>query len=73
MAYLVIDEITEEVNEIVTNIRTAARTGEITWQQREELLVLVYQDANDKLELAKSLLYNWTGKYNPRGDEPLVA
>ena len=35
--------------------------GEITWQQREDLLTLVYQDENTKLQLAANLLHDWTG------------
>lgn len=58
----------DEVTEIAENIKAAARAGEITWQQREDLLTLVYQDENTKLQLAANLLHDWTGQYHPRAE-----
>lgn len=58
-----INELETEVHEIICNIRDAAQNGDITWEQRNELLRLVYQDVNDKLQLAINLLHDWTGKY----------
>lgn len=59
-----IRELGQEAHEIICNIRDAARNGEITWQQRNELLILVYQDVNDKLSMARDLLAAWTGRYS---------
>ena len=58
-----IRELETEAHEIICNIRDAARNGDITWEQRNELLRIVYQDVNDKLQLAVNLLHDWTGKY----------
>lgn len=56
-----------EAHEIVTNIRIACQEGEITYQQRDELMVMVMTDVNSKLELARNMLYYWTGN---RYDSP---
>jgi len=66
-----INQLTAEANEIIRNICDAVRNGEITWQQRDELLRLVYEDVNPKLQLAASLLHDWTGKYG--GDTPTAG
>ena len=67
-----ITELETEAHEIICNIRDAARNGDITWSQRDELLRLVYQDVNDKLQLAVNLLHDWTGKYYS-DDFPLAS
>ena len=54
-----------EAHEIVNHITQAARNGEITWRQRDELMALVRTDVSDKLKLAAGLLYDWTGNYKP--------
>lgn len=61
-----------EFHEIIVNIKTAAEESDITWQQRDELLRLVYTEQNQKLELAKNLLYDWTGSYYPGDRAPLT-
>lgn len=58
-----IKELSQEAHEIINNIKQAAENGEITWAQRNELITQVYTDVNQKLELAKNLLYAWTGSY----------
>jgi hypothetical protein len=58
-----IRELEAEAHEIICNIRDAARNGDITWSQRDELLRIVYEDVNGKLKLAAGLLHDWTGKY----------
>ena len=67
-----ITELETEAHEIICNIRDAAREGEITWEQRNELLRIVYQDVNGKLRLACNMLYYWTGKYYG-GDMPTAG
>ena len=67
-----INELTTEAHEIICNIRDAAIEGEITWQQRNELLRLVYEDVNSKIQLAINLLHDWTGKYYD-GDMPTAG
>jgi hypothetical protein len=54
----------DKCGELIRNIRDAVRNGEITWQQRDELLRLAYDDVNSKLSLAANLLHDWTGKYD---------
>lgn len=67
-------EVSAEVHQIVTNITAAARSGEITWGQRDELIKLTLTNVNKNLELAKGLLHDWTGLYHPGGytDLPTV-
>lgn len=68
-----IRELTQEAHEILQNIRDC---DELTYQQRNELMELVATDVKQKLELAKNLLHDWTGKYNPSGpsgSEPLAG
>ena len=67
-----IRELETEAHEIICNIRDAAREGEITWEQRNDLLRLVYEDVNAKLQLAINLLRDWTGKYYG-GDMPTAG
>ena len=54
-------DLTTEAAEILANIKAAARNGEITWQQRTELVSLVLQDVADQANLQKvrDLLYAW--------------
>ena len=66
-----IKTLTDEAHQIVTNIRAAAQHGEITWQQRDELINLVMTDVHAKIELAGNLLHDWTG--NAYGDYPVVS
>lgn len=56
-----IKRLTDEAHEIITNIRAAALNGEITWEQRDELVNLVMTDVHMKIELAGNLLHDWTG------------
>lgn len=60
----VIQELSNEALEIKRNITQVARRGDITWQQREELINLVNQDVEQKLNLARNLLHDWTGSYD---------
>ena len=59
-----IKELTTEAHEILTNIRAAVLSGEITWQQRDELVKLVMTDVEMKIQLAGNLLHDWTGLGN---------
>lgn len=56
-----IQELTAEASEILTNINRAARNGEITWAQRDELVKIVLDDVADQacLQKARDLLYAW--------------
>ena len=63
-----IKQLTDEAHEILSNIRTAAINGDITWQQRDELVNLVMTDVHMKIKLAGNLLHDWTG--NDYGDYP---
>lgn len=65
-----IKALTDEAHEIITNIRAATLQGEITWQQRDELINLVMTDVHTKIELAGNLLTDWTG--NTYGAYPLA-
>lgn len=65
-----IKTLTDEAHEIITNIRTAAINGEITWAQRDELVNLVMTDVHSKIELAGNLLHDWTG--NDYGEYPIA-
>ena len=65
-----IKALTDEAHEIITNIRSAAVNGEITWQQRDELVTLVMTDVHTKIELAGNLLHDWTG--NDYDNYPVV-
>ena len=63
-----IREISTEAHEILTNIRAATQAGEITYQQRDELVALVNADVLAKLTLARNLLVDWTGNDGGRLD-----
>ena len=52
-------ELTKEAAEILRNIRDCK---ELTWQQKNELFQLVDADVTMKLEMAKNLLHDWTGR-----------
>ena len=67
-----IRELETESHEIICNIRDAARNGDITWGQRDELLRIVYADVNGKLKLAKGLLDAWK-RDDMSGDMPLAS
>lgn len=56
-----IQELTAEASQIIANINIAARNGEITWGQRDELLKIVLNDVADQagLQKARDLLYAW--------------
>lgn len=56
-----IQELTQEAHEIIFNIREAARQGNITWGQRDELIGIVMKDVADKAGLLKAseLLMAW--------------
>lgn len=56
-----IHELTRESHEILTNIKAAAHNGDITWQQREQLVALVNADTLKALTFARNLLHDWTG------------
>ena len=51
-----IRKMSAEAHEILTNIRDC---DELTYQQRSELMELVYQDVAQKLALARALLSDW--------------
>lgn len=57
----VIHALYTEAQEIRNNISRAARDGEITWLQRDELMKLVETDVEMKIKLAVNLLRDWTG------------
>jgi len=56
-----IKELTDEAHEILTNASRAAQEGNITWQQRDEVVSIVLKDVADQagLQLARDLLYAW--------------
>lgn len=56
-----IQELTDEASEIIRNINAAARDGEITAGQRDDLLRRVLSDtANEaNIQLVRDLLYAW--------------
>ena len=56
-----IKELSQEALEIKVNISNAVKSGEITWKQRDELMNLVNEDVERKLNLARNLLHDWTG------------
>lgn len=59
-----IKQLTDEAHEIIQNICHAAVNGDITWQQRDELVKLVTTDIHEKITLAGNLLHDWTGTGN---------
>ena len=61
-----IRQLTDEANEILQNIRDCP---DLTYQQRNDLMELVYQDVNQKLTLARDMLYAWTGM-KTSGEKP---
>ena len=54
-----IKQLSAEAHEILANIRDC---DELTWQQKNELMQLVDEDVTMKLEMAKNMLYIWTGR-----------
>lgn len=53
-----IQELTAEASEIITNIKACES---LTWQQRDELIQIVFNDVADQagLQKARELLYAW--------------
>lgn len=64
-----IKELTAEAHEIRNNIRNCR---ELTYQQRNELMILVETDVVEKLRLAKGLLDAWK-RDDMSGDMPLAG
>ena len=64
-----IKELTAEAHEILNNIRNCS---ELTYQQRNELMILVETDVVEKLRLAKGLLDAWK-RDDMSGDMPLAG
>lgn len=59
-----IHELPPQAHAILANITNAARNGEITWTQRDELVSLIMTGVHMKIELAGNLLHDWTGAYD---------
>ena len=65
-----IRRLTTEAHEILVNIRAAARAGNITWGQRDELVGILLNDVADaaglpSYEKARDLLTAWTRVEEP--------
>lgn len=59
-----IKKLTEEAHQILQNIRDAARSGAITWGQRDELVSILLNSVADaagmpSYEKARDLLHAW--------------